>query len=239
MKQSRSPLLVLGLALCTPALADLTAEQIIEKNIEATGGRAAYEKQKSLIASGTIEMTMQGIKGTMVTYQANPDKIMAVMTIPQMGDFKQGYDGKIAWSSDKINGLRKLQGEERASFIRTANNSNLNWKSLYKSATVTGRVKVGERDTYAIKFVPKEGEPTTQYFDVETFLVLRADVVQVSAQGKIAVESYLSDYRIVGGVKMPFKTRMKTPVGDMILTLTSAKVNTPIDPATFAYPKKG
>ena len=237
MNRTTSLFLVLGLGVCTQALADLTADQIIDKSIQATGGKAAYDRQKTLVMTGTIEVKMQGLKGSIVTYQKDPDKVLVVTTLPGLGDFKQGYDGKTAWAQDRLTGLRKLEGQERAAFIREANNSVLKWKTLYTSIKVTGKVKVGDRDTYAVKLVPKEGEPSTQYFDVETFLVLRADVVQKGPQGTMAVQNYLSDYRVVSGVKMPFMTTMKTPVGDMVLQLTSVKANTPIDDAKFAFPK--
>ena len=238
MRSSRPFALALGLALCTQTFAGLTAEQIIEKNIAATGGRAAYAMQKSLVMKGTLEMTAQGMKGSIVTYQKDPGKMLVVMTIPGVGDVKQGYDGKDAWAQDRMSGLRKLAGDEKAAFIREANSSLLRWRAVYSAVKVTGLVKVGNRETYRVKFIPKVGPPATQYFDVKTFLVLREDIVQKSQAGSMAIQSTLSDYRSVGGVKMPFKTVMTTPVGDMVVQLTQVEPNVAIPDSQFRVPAR-
>jgi outer membrane lipoprotein-sorting protein len=218
--------------------ADLTAEQIIEKHIEATGGRAAYAKQTSLLMKGTIEMTGQSITGTITTYQKSPDKILVLIALTGLGDIRQGYDGKIAWSEDPFNGLQKLEGAEKARMAREAGNSILRAKEIYKSIEVVGKEKVGERQTYKVKLTPKEGKPSYQYFDTETFLALRADSTQESAGGTVEVQAYLSDYRAVDGVKMPFKSKIVMPQGDMVVTITEAKSNVVIADAKFAYPGK-
>lgn len=236
MKSSRALMLTVGSVLCGQAFAALTADQIIEKNIAATGGRSAYMSQKSVVMTGSVEVTAQGLKGSIVTYQKDPDKLLVVMTIPGIGDVKQGYDGNVAWAQDRMTGLRKLSGDEKASFVRQANGSPLRWHDLYPVIKLVGRVKVGERDAYKLKFIPKQGDPVVQYFDVTTFLVLRADAVEKSAQGTFAVQSYLSDYRVVAGLKMPFKTVMKTPVGEMVVKLSKVQTNKPVDDAQFACP---
>jgi hypothetical protein len=244
MKTSKLALLLLGCSAFGSVLAqdaekmELTAEQIIDKHIEATGGRAAYEKQKSLYLKGTVEFTGQSIKGKIKTYMKTPDKILVILSLEGFGDFNQGYDGKIAWSQDPINGLQTLGGMEKARLAREAGNSILQWKQFYKSVEVVGTEKVGERNTFKVKFTPTEGKPSYQYFDKETFLVLRADTVQESAQATMDVQSYMSDYRFVGGVKMAFKSRVTMPQGEMVVQFTQAMPNYAIEDSMFAYPAK-
>lgn len=39
-----------------PEKLDITAEQVLEKSIEATGGRAAHEKLTSTVTKGVVEL---------------------------------------------------------------------------------------------------------------------------------------------------------------------------------------
>lgn len=48
------------------------AETVLDQYVEATGGKAAYEKIKNRTASGTIEIAGAGIKGTIKMKQAAP-----------------------------------------------------------------------------------------------------------------------------------------------------------------------
>ncbi len=48
------------------------ADIILDKAIEVTGGKAAYQKVHSKIESGSMEIN--GMKGTSTMYKAEPDK---------------------------------------------------------------------------------------------------------------------------------------------------------------------
>ena len=55
--------------------------------------------------------------------------------------------------------------------------------------------------------------------------------------GKIPTESYPSDYRIVNGMKMAFKTRTIIAGNqEMILMFTAVRANVPVDEAIFSKP---
>src|ERR1039457_2351124 len=55
------------LLLAAPAFAadDIKPEAILDKYVEVTGGRAAYEKIKTEVATGTLEITSIGLSGTL------------------------------------------------------------------------------------------------------------------------------------------------------------------------------
>ena len=58
-----------------PCLAQ-TADEIIEKHLAATGGRAALSKVTSRVSNGTITLTtpIGDLKGTIELYQKKPNK---------------------------------------------------------------------------------------------------------------------------------------------------------------------
>lgn len=215
--------------------ADLTAEQILEKNIEATGGKAAYEAQKSQIVSGDITVLGAGLKGTMTTFSKG-NKILVVTQIAGIGTQKQAFDGKVAWSQDQINGLRKLAGPEKDAMERSATSSTINWKSFYKSVTLDGKEKVGDRDTYVVTMVPKTGEPIKSYYDAETFMVLRTKTTVKSQQGTSETDMAFSDYKDEGGVKIAHKMTLSMGPAQIEIVITKVQNNVKIDDAKFSYP---
>jgi hypothetical protein len=75
---SRSVKASLALALAFTgvlAAADLPkGETLLDKYIEATGGKAAYARIHSDMTTGTMEFKAMGLKGKITTYAAEPDK---------------------------------------------------------------------------------------------------------------------------------------------------------------------
>ena len=66
------------------------AETILDHYIEVTGGKQAYQNRKSEMATGTVDFAAQGIKGTLMRYAADPDKMPATLQkkkgeIPNLG----------------------------------------------------------------------------------------------------------------------------------------------------------
>src|SRR5437763_6729311 len=82
------------------------AETILDRFIEVTGGKAAYQKRKTEIANGTLEFTAQGLKGTLTRYSADPDKSYSALDIEGVGKIEMGSGGGIAWEKSAILGPR-------------------------------------------------------------------------------------------------------------------------------------
>src|SRR5690349_10141787 len=78
-----------------PAAALPTADQIIEKSIQATGGKAAYEKLNSRVSKGQFEIPSLGASGAFESYAKAPNKAKTIITIDGYGIIEQGYDGTI------------------------------------------------------------------------------------------------------------------------------------------------
>jgi hypothetical protein len=220
-----------------PAEALPTIDQILAKAIEATGGKAAIEKHNSRVMKGTLEIPAMGMTGTTETYAKAPNKFANIATISGFGSFSQGYDGKIAWSNDPVQGLRELSGAELALARREAEfYSDLKFKEMYPKAVVKGKEKVGSGEAYVVEATPAEGGPEKLYFDVQTGLLVRRDFTLDSAQGQIPTETYLEDYRVVDGVKIPHTIRQSNPAVQFTIKVTEVKHNVPVDDAKFNKP---
>lgn len=217
----------------------ITAEEILEKSIEATGGRERREKITSSVTKGTITISAQGLQGSIEVYSKAPNKKLTVTTIQGFGDVKNGFDGQAGWNQNPKQGLRELEGAQLANARRDAVfNSDLKWKETYSKVELAGTEKSGDREFYAVRVTPREGPPRTVYYDSRTFLADHAETVVETPQGAITVKTYISDYRDVNGVKAPFELKQTTPAGDFLVKVAEIKYNTEIDDARFAKPEK-
>src|SRR5579859_2200501 len=81
-----------------------TGEAILDKYIEVTGGKAAYEKKVTEVTTGTLEFTGKGVKAHITSYQAAPNKSYSVVEIEGIGKMEEGADGTVAWERSAIKG---------------------------------------------------------------------------------------------------------------------------------------
>src|SRR5580698_3329100 len=73
------------------------AETILDKYIEVTGGKAAYQKHHNEITKGSFELAAMGLKATMVSFHAEPNKSYTETDLGGMGKVREGSDGTVFW----------------------------------------------------------------------------------------------------------------------------------------------
>ena len=78
------------------------AEEILDKFVEATGGKAAYEKVHNEKSTGTFEFVGKGVKGAMTSYRAEPNKMYMRVDLENVGAIEDGNDGETAWTLSVI-----------------------------------------------------------------------------------------------------------------------------------------
>lgn len=212
-------------------------EAILEKYIEATGGRAAYAKIHNSITKGTMEIVSQGIKGALTVYAAAPSKMYSVFEIAAVGKFEEGTDGKVAWSTSAMQGPRVKESEERALALRSANfNPQIHWKESYKSAECVGVETVDGRVCYKVVMTPLEGKPETHYFEKDSGLMVRQTGVLKTPMGEVRVDDTIGDYRLESGILMPHSLNQTLAGQQLKLTFTSIVFNADIPKDRFDLP---
>ena len=215
-----------------------TVGEILAKYVEAIGGKQANEKIKSRMAKGTVEISPMGVKGTIESYAAAPNKSLNQMTLAGIGDFFEGFDGTNAWSINPIQGSRDKQGEELAQAkLNSDFNRETNLAKLYSKMELKGIEKVGASDAYVVVGTPGNLPAETLYFDTKSGLLVRQDTTAIAPEGKVPGKTFLEDYREVDGVKIPFKTRTVLPQYELITTFTEVKNNVSVEDSKFAKPK--
>ena len=191
-----------------------------------------------MVVEGGMGTESDELHNAVKCYAKAPNKRLIVMTFAEAGEIRQGFDGQVGWIQMPGEEPVELTGAQQAGASREAVfNGALKWRDLYPKAELKGQEKVGGRVAYAIELTPAVGKPMTQFFDAETFLLVRQVGNFETPQGAMDIRVELSDYRDVGGgVKWPFLTREVMPMGEVIIEITELKINAAIDDAEFAKP---
>lgn len=230
-----------------PMASAQTADEIVEKSIAAMGGRAAMAKIKSRRVTGTIVLSTPAgdISGSIEVLGAVPNKsrslVKADLSSLGMGlmTIDQRFDGHAGYVIDSLQGNRELSG----GMLDNMKNGSfphpfLNYKDLGTTARVSGKEKVGDRDTYVLVFDPTAGSEIRQYIDAETFLPLKMSLkVEVPQLGQeLEQTTEFLDYKEVDGVKIPLRLRVASSVQSFTISDMKVEHNVAVDDALFAKP---
>jgi hypothetical protein len=226
---------VLGMCFAADPLP--SAESVLDRYVQVTGGKQAYEKRKTEIAHGTVEFASIGIKGSMTRYAAEPDKYYTSMDIEGLGKVEMGVNGQVAWENSALLGPRVKNGVERAEAIREGSlNSTVNWRKLYPKVQNAGIEIIDGEDCYKVVMTPTEGQPMIGYYQKKSGLQVKLTTVSSTQMGDIPVELTASDYKDFGGILEPAKVTQKAGPQEFTMTLDSVEVNPAIPPDRFALP---
>ena len=219
----------------------VTVDQILDKYVQAVGGKEALEKITSRTTTGTFHFEKGlTLSGETESYAKSPNKMLINVTLPGLGLLQEGYDGSIAWTKDATNGLRDRQGLElEGAKLDAEFNRELKLKQLYPKMELKGTKKIADRDAYVVVATPTNADKENFYFDTETGLLVRIDRKRLSPQGDlVATEIYYEDYREADGIKVPFQERQVLPEVTAVIKYSTIRHNLPIDDKKFAKPPR-
>jgi CubicO group peptidase (beta-lactamase class C family) len=220
-----------------PFVAPLSTDELIAKMVDALGGETALRSHKTMIIKSSVNYENEGISGeSVVTSRAPFAQTVEVTFIgagKKMGTERQYFDGTAGGEetsfteSSKMSPAAVKRARQDAAFY-----GPLEWKSLYKKLEIKRLAKVGEEEAYVLVLTPEAGQPTTQFVSTKTFLVLRRD--SPGSPGQPAGSTTFSDYREVGGIKVPFRSIDTDPTsGTIVSKITSVKLDVPVKEAVF------
>ena len=228
---------VLSLTLARAADDLPKADTILDKFIEVTGGKAAYEKHHTEVAKGSFSMAAMGIKGDVVTYRAEPNKSLLEIDFGSIGKMRDGSDGTVYWTSFAMTGPHVKEGPEKAQAAISARfNQELNWREMFKEVKTVGTDKVDGKDCYQVQLTPNEGPPMTQCYDKDSNLLVKMSMTAQGPTGEQQSDSFFTDYRKEGDILMPLKIKQSAPGQEVVITFDSVAFNTEIPADKFALP---
>lgn len=230
--------LTLALPLAAAAQELPPAKQLLDRYVEAVGGRDALKKHQFRTIESVTEMPAAGVKMTTRTVQAAPDRVVTTVEMPGMGASRSGYDGTVAWQINPMSGPSLLDGVAKDQMVLQADfNALLEPERLYKSVETVERTEFGGQSCYRVKFVSHTGIESWQCFDTETGLAVAMGGKQESQMGSVDMTMLFSDYREFDGIRSPARMTASM-MGQQMITTVNSISHAPVDPSVFAPPQE-
>ena len=188
----------------------ITLAELLDSYEKAVGGKEAVEKiRTAVVYEERRAQTKSGDprSGTSTEY-FNFKLPNEALTIPSSKDVP-GYDCETIWHDGPNEGIQKMSREMNVFAAQELNLfSLLHLRAAFPQMTLAGASKVENRDAYMV-YAPLEslGLHRSLFFDAETRLLIGSVVVQQAPGRTVISEQFYSDFRVVNGIKFPFKFR--------------------------------
>ena len=152
------------LSATSPAAKLPSAESILDRYIEVTGGREAYESRKSEVGHGKMQIATVGITGELTSY-AKPGLQYLDINLAGVGKIEQGVKDGIAWENSVLQGPRVKTGDELEAALREAIfNAPIHWREIYPTVETVGIESINGEDAYRVLQAPSKGNAVTTYY---------------------------------------------------------------------------
>jgi hypothetical protein len=224
----------------SPAPRARPAQAVLADYARAIGGSKAWRRHKSIYLKRTISAKGMEIHGTEERYGTASGQSLSVSDIPGMGRFRQGSDGKVAWSEDPINGLRILSGvEDEEARIDAAWDGEVDLARSYqkvRSVAPPEPPPAGKRYE-CVELQPRSAPPAVTCFDAKTHLRVLHKGTRSSPQGAVPYIARFSDWRDVQGIKLPFSEETTAGPLTMEAQVQEVKLDPVIDATLFRVPR--
>ena len=218
-----------------------TADQILDKYLQALGGAQRLTGLSSFAAKGTIEgYDTYHVKVPLELYAKSPGQ-RTMIAHTQNGDNTTVFDGRSGWIAGVDRPVRLLPMLPGAEFDGGKFDAELCFPAGVKQALNQWRVgfpmtTIEDRQVNVIQGTGSGGTRFKLYFDGETGLLARQVRYADTPIGMVPIQVDYSDYRDVASVKMPFHMVITWTDGQSTIQLTDVQPNVTIDAARFAKP---
>lgn len=223
-----------------------SAEQILDKYIQALGGAQRLAGLNSFVATGTSAgYSGLGGGGEFQIFAKAPDQRTTVIQFkdhPDRGDSIRTYNGRAGWIKTPRALLREYE----------LTGSELDGARLDAELSFPGQVKkvltnlragfpdsINGKDVNVVQGTGPKGLLATLYFDKQSGLLVRLVRYSRSPIGRVPTQVDYSDYRDVGGIKFPFQYTFSWLDGKDSFKVSDVKTNVPIEAAKFDRPPTG
>ena len=201
-----------------------TAKEIIDKNIELSGGLTSWKLLNSVLLQGKVIL---GVKDeyTIKIYQQRPNLTKTVLTINGKDTAIEGYDGNKGYAMNYATNKIQIYPQYVA---ESFDNDFIDWENKGFEAKYLGKEKVREIYCHKVELT-KNVNKNLYYFDVKSFMLLK--------EVKKDETLNYSDYKKVGNLLMPFRIESASPKkdGDFVMLLNKVEINKVFPANTFKF----
>lgn len=217
----------------------LSAEQIVQRNVSARGGLTTWRSVTSMTMSGQMDVG----KGTKLPFTMELKRGRKVrLELQFQGQTAvQIYDGVNGWKLRPFLNRKDVEPFTSDELKQASLDSDLDGPLVDYAAKGT-RIsledveKVESRDAYKLKLTLKNGQVRRIWIDAQNFLEVKIDGSRIMDGRPRVVETYFRDYKTVQGLVVPyvFETAVEGVKGTEKIAVEKVVVNPGLDDSLFA-----
>ncbi|MCX6147093.1 MAG: pitrilysin family protein [Candidatus Kapabacteria bacterium] len=187
---------------------DISAKELLNKAIDAIGGRANIEAVTNISSNAKAELNSGGKQypGTYIEIRTKDKKYKQVS---DFGIFKTTvlYNGNKGWNISNSEKIEILDNDlEKTKQEATLFKDYLLLENGFQCEVL------GKRDgLIMLKAINKNGSTFTYFYNETSFLISKIEQVEETSQGPIATLTYIEEYGTYGNIKLPKIYRSETP----------------------------
>ena len=201
-----------------------TAKEIIDKNIELSGGLTNWKLLNSVLLQGRVTLGIND-EYPIKIYQQRPNLTKTTITIDKKETAVEGYDGTKGYAMNYA--ANKIQ-EYPNYLAESFDNDFIDWENKGFEAKYLGKEKVDETYCHKVELI-KNVNKTIYYFDAKTYMLIK----------EIKKDEILgySDFRMVGNLMMPYRIESSSPKkdSDYVMILNKIEINKVFPSNTFKF----
>jgi hypothetical protein len=209
-----------------------SASQVIERHLDAIGGKTAIEKIVSTEVTGTIS-SADGRSGVFTQRTKRPQLFSVSMSLGDVR-WRAGFNGRAAWQDNLPDGARTLYGEAASRIRAEASYANTRFLAPEKinRVEITGPDQMRGHAVIVVVAITPDGMKRTLSFDAKTYLLLKDE--QETAEG--VEDRFFDDYRPVDRVMEPHRIEWHRNGETFRIAVERVTHNAPVDDRVFDFP---
>src|SRR6266478_2552406 len=225
----------------SPTAPSQTAEELIQKNIEAKGGMEKIKAIKTVRLTGKLDAG-GGFTAAVGQENKRPNLVRETFTLQGMTQV-QAYDGSTAWEVRPFGGRKdpQLMGDDDVRDLLIDSDLDgplVDYKEKGNQVEYLGHDIVDGDDALRLKVTLKNGDIIYYYLDPDTLLEIRTERREFIRGAVHDSVADLGSYKPVAGVMYPFSISEgpRSNPGDTVTTIEKIEVNVAFQESDFAVP---
>jgi len=215
-----------------------SVDDILEKMIEAMGGRKALENIKDTTISGSMDLTQMGLSAAITVSQKEPNKSRFDIEVMGMV-ITQACDGETAWMTNPQTGMTEEMPDDQAVYMKRESLGNsvyLDPKKFGITFSYKGKETIEGKDYLVLEQTYADGFTSTLFLDPDTYLAFKGKGKTLNNMGlEVDAETFFSDYKKVDGIMVAHTlVSYQDDEEFMTMTLTDVKFNSGLEDSLFA-----
>lgn len=210
-----------------------TVDEVINKHVEAVGGKANWSKIENVVMEGSL--TIQGTEISVISTQVH-NKLNR-QDINAMG--MQGFDMMTpteGWVYMPFQGMQKPEPKTADEIKESQSDLDVagplvDYAAKGHKMELVGKEDVDGTECYKINATLASGKTVTFFIDPTSYLIIRVKEKRKMNGQEAELQTDLSDYKTIDGVKMPYSITQQ--FGTVLIS--NIKVNQAIPESAFKH----